>query len=271
MRIDLIQMLDYALQAAQAASEEILNMFGSGKMDVAHKGDGSPVTNADLRAHAVINKLLQASGFPVLSEEAAVSFEQRCNWQRFWLVDPLDGTKNFIARNDEFTVNIALIENGVPVIGVVAAPALNKTWYASRGGCAWQNHAGIKSHINAIAPWPVEPRMFTSCFHDVPASLEFGGMNGVVHFIPAGASSKLARLAASEAEFYPRFAGSSEWDIAAGDAILREAGGMLRTISGEVPSYNKQSLRNPYFIAWRPPFSWHQIRLPVDYHAQINV
>jgi 3'(2'), 5'-bisphosphate nucleotidase len=264
VKSDLIQLLDNALHAAQAASVEILKVYASGKMDVAHKGDGSPVTNADLRAHATINKLLQASGLPVLSEEATVPFEQRSSWQRFWLVDPLDGTKDFIAHNDEFTVNIALIENGIPVIGVVAAPALNRTWYASSGAGAWQNHAGAKSQMNALAPWPAEPRMFTSRFHDVPASLEFGRLNGVIHCVPSGASSKLARIAASEAEFYPRFAGTSEWDIAAGDAILREAGGLLRTISGDIPKYNKPSLRNPFFVAWRPPMCWENIKLPAD-------
>lgn len=242
---------------------EILQVYASGTMDVAHKGDGSPVTNADLRAHAAINKLLQASGLPVLSEEATVPFEQRSGWQRFWLIDPLDGTKDFIARNDEFTVNIALIENGIPVIGVVAAPALNRTWYASSGAGAWHDHAGAKSQISALAPCPAEPRMFTSRFHDVPASIQFGRLNGVGRCVPAGASSKLVRIAASEAEYYPRFAGTSEWDIAAGDAILREAGGLLRTISGDVPNYNKPSLRNPFFVAWRPPLRWEHINLPV--------
>lgn len=130
---------------------------------------------------------------------------------------------------------------GFLVVSIVSTPTLNKTWDVSMAGCVWQNQAGIKSQINAIAPWLVEPRMFMSSYHDIPASLEFGGMNGVVHFIPAGASTKLSKLAASEAEFFPRFAGSSEWDVAAGNAILREAGGMLSTVLGEVPSYNKKN------------------------------
>lgn len=258
----MIQLLDLALSAAEAAGAEILKVYASGKMGVTHKGDGSPVTDADLRADFAIKTILQASGLPVLSEEVSIPFEQRCNWQRFWLVDPLDGTKDFIARNGEFMVNIALVENGIPVVGVVAAPALNKTWYASSGAGAWQKHAGSISAINARAPWPAEPRMFTSRFHDAPASLEFARLNGVAHLVPAGASSKLARIAASDAEFYPRFVGTSEWDIAAGDAILREAGGMLRTITGDAPSYNKPSLRNPFFVAWRPPLRWENIKLP---------
>ncbi|MDO8463846.1 MAG: 3'(2'),5'-bisphosphate nucleotidase CysQ [Gallionella sp.] len=259
----MIDLLHLALQAAQAAGKEIMDVYG-GSIDFTHKSDGSPLTEADLRAHDAIVKLLQLSGLPILSEEAVVPFERRSSWERFWLVDPLDGTKDFIAHNNEFTVNIALIENGVPVIGVVAAPALKKVWYASIGTGAWEESCGLKREISALAPWPDEPRMFTSCFHDVPASLEFAKLNGVVHRLPAGAASKLARIAASEAEFYPRFAGTSEWDTAASDAILREAGGLLRTIAGTVPIYNKPSLRNSFFVAWRPPLAWENIQLPSD-------
>lgn len=258
------ELLDHALSAARAAGAELLKIYAGGKMDVARKSDGSPVTDADLRADFVIKAILQATALPVLSEEAAIPFEQRCNWQRFWLVDPLDGTKDFIAHNDEFTVNIALVENGIPVIGVVSAPALKKTWYASIGAGAWQSDGGSISAISALAPWPAKPRMFVSRFHDVPESLEFARLNGVEDMVRAGASSKLARIAASDAEFYPRFAGTSEWDIAAGDAILTEAGGMLRTISGQVPKYNKPSLRNPFFVAWRPPLHWEDIKLPAS-------
>lgn len=260
-RPDLVQLLDLALLACQEASREILEVYSSGATNIFDKSDGSPITDADLRAHATITSLLSASGLPVLSEEAVVPFEERCNWKSFWLVDPLDGTKDFIARNDEFTVNIALIEDGSPVLGVVAAPALNRTWYGSGGGGAWEICAGKKMQISALAPWPVESRMFTSYFHDVPASMEFRRLNGIVHTFSAGAASKLARIAASEAEFYPRFVGTSEWDTAAGDAILREAGGSMRTISGALPTYNKPSLRNPFFVAWRPPVRWEDIKM----------
>jgi 3'(2'), 5'-bisphosphate nucleotidase len=259
---DLTQLLNYALNAAQEAGKEILKVYANGSMNIKGKSDGSPLTDADLRAHATINNLLKITSLPILSEEAVVPYKQRSVWKKFWLVDPLDGTKDFIAGNDEFTVNIALIDNGIPVIGVVAAPALKKTWYASRGGGAWLLYASEKMQINALAPWPIEPRMFTSRFHDVSPSLEFARLNGVVHSIRAGAASKLARIAASEAEFYPRFVGTSEWDTAAGDAILREAGGLMRTISGDFPKYNKPSLRNPFFVVWRPPICWKNINLP---------
>jgi 3'(2'), 5'-bisphosphate nucleotidase len=195
----------------------------------------------------------RSTALPVLSEEAAIPFEQRCNWQRFWLVDPLDGTKDFIAHNDEFTVNIALVENGIPVIGVVSAPALNRTWYASIGAGAWQSDGGSISAISALAPWPVKPRMFVSRFHDVPESLEFARLNGVEDMVRAGASSKLARVAASDAEFYPRFAGTSEWDIAAGDAILTEAGGMLAHNFGPGAEIQQAQPAKPVLCGLAPP------------------
>jgi 3'(2'), 5'-bisphosphate nucleotidase len=259
---DLKALLECALMAAQLAGEEILDVYSSNLINVIEKSDGSPITNADLRANNRIVHLLANTNIPILSEEAITPFEKRKNWERYWLVDPLDGTKDFLEKNDEFTVNIALISNGAPIIGVVAAPALKKVWYASHGGGAWVNNMGTKTRINALLPWPHEPRMFTSCFHNTPSSLEFAHLNGIVHSIPAGAASKLARVAASEAEFYPRFAGTSEWDIAAGDAILREAGGFMRDVSGEILTYNKISLRNPFFIVWRPPISWDDIKLP---------
>ncbi len=261
-RSDLLHLLGYAKRAARLAGEAIMPVYQEGGLAVENKSDGSPLTQADLLAHETICKVLEESGLPILSEESLVPFEQRCSWQRFWLVDPLDGTKNFIARNDEFTINIALIEHGHPVIGVVVAPALNQTWFASSGNGAWQTNNGVCVRLSALAPWPKESRMFTSCFHDVPESIEFGRLNNARHLIPSGASTKLARIAASEAEFYPRFAGTSEWDIAAGHAILDEAGGFLRTLAGDVPSYNKPSLRNPFFIAWRPPLAWGDIKLP---------
>jgi 3'(2'), 5'-bisphosphate nucleotidase len=258
---ELVHLLDLALHAGQEACKEVMAVYASGATNISNKSDGSPVTDADLRAHTLIYNFLSTSGLPVLSEEAVLPFEERCNWKSFWLVDPLDGTKDFISRNDEFTVNIALIEDGSPVLGVVAAPALNRTWYASGGGGAWEIRKGKKTEISALAPWPAESRMFTSYFHDVPATMEFRRLNGIVHTFSAGAASKLARIAASEAEFYPRFVGTSEWDTAAGDAILREAGGLMRTISGELPTYNTPSLRNPFFVAWRPPVYWEDIKL----------
>lgn len=240
-----------------------MDSYGDGgAVDVTRKSDGSPLTNADMRAHEAICDELAASGIPVLSEEMPIEFHERAGWERFWLVDPLDGTKNFVAGRDDFTVNIALIEGGCAVIGVVAAPAQGRTWFASAGNGAWETRDGASNRICATAPWPEEARMFTSCFHDVPASIEFGRLNGVRHMIPSGASTKLARMAASEAEFYPRFAGTAEWDVAAGHAILAEAGGLLRTVHGDELRYNKQSLRNPFFLAWRPPLAWSDIELP---------
>ena len=256
----LLFLLDEALKAAKDASKAILQVY---KCDASfiEKSDGSPLTAADLKSHISIVNALERSGLPVVSEENLVPYEERVNWDRFWLIDPLDGTKDFLALNDEFTVNIALIENGIPIIGVVAAPALNTVWYAANGCGAWKLQGDLLEGINALGQWPDETRMFVSRFHTDSESLKFSELNQIAHVIKVGSAIKLARLAASEAEFYPRYVGSSEWDIAAGHAILKEAGGLLLDIHAGEVVYNKPNLRNPFFIAWRPPIDWVQICL----------
>jgi 3'(2'), 5'-bisphosphate nucleotidase len=257
----MIPLLELALKSAEAASEEIIEVYRSG-FDVQQKADGSPVTEADLRANAAILSVLETYDCPVLSEETVVPFEQRAAWARFWLVDPLDGTKALIARNDEFTVNIALVEDGVPTLGVIAAPALGAVWFSARGKGAWEVNQGQKRQISALAPWPAIPRMVVTRFHDSPASGEFARLNGVGECLKTGSALKFVKVAASDVEFYPRFAGSSEWDTAAGDAIVREAGASLLSVEGRTPLYNQPRMRHPHFVAWRPPLCWEQIQLP---------
>ena len=256
--------LELALNAAFASGIKIMEIYSSKIYDINHKSDGSPITQADLISNKIIVSYLEKTGIPILSEEAVVDYSVRKYWKSFWIIDPLDGTKDFIKRNDEFTVNIALIENGRPTLGVVHAPGLDKTWYAASGYGAWALRKGKKSKITALKNWPRNTRMFLSCFHDVPSSGDFKVLNGVTNCIRAGAASKLARLAESDAEFYPRFAGTSEWDIASGVAILEEAGGKVLSINGEELIFNKPLLRNPFFIAWRPPLTWAEIKIPVN-------
>jgi len=253
--------LELARHAAAAADRVILAGYAE-LQTVTHKPDGSPVTASDVQASLAITQVLAEAGFPVLSEEAVVALEERAAWTKFWLVDPLDGTQDYIARNDEFTVNIALIEAGRPTVGVISAPALDVMWFAAAGMGAWVSDKRGTRRLDACAPWPSEPRMAASRFHDTPAAAEFGRLNGVMGRVATGAAIKFARVAASEVEYYPRFVGSSEWDIAAGDLLVHEAGGHLRTVRGELPAYNQPSLRNPHFVAWRPPMTWKQIRLP---------
>lgn len=257
----MIRLLEIALQAAAAGAEEILHVYRRA-FDVVQKSDGSPVTAADIRANAAILAVLQGTNLPVLSEETAVQFEDRADWTRFWLVDPLDGTKSFIARNDEFTVNVALVEDGIPTLGVIAAPALGRVWHASAGHGAYEVMRGTNRPITALGPWPIARRMAVTRFHDSPASAEFAQLNGVSECIRTGSAIKFVMLAAGEVDFYPRFAGSSEWDNGAGEAILREAGASLLTVDGEPPRYNQSRLRHSHFIAWRPPLRWEQISLP---------
>lgn len=253
--------LQLALRAAAAADRVLLRHYQA-PLTVTLKADGSPVTAADIEAGNVITEVLAESGWPVLSEEAVPPAAQRAEWGTFWLVDPLDGTQDYVVRNDEFTVNLALIEAGQPTVGVISAPALDVTWFAAAGAGAWVRDRAGQQRLDARAPWPDAPRMAVSRFHDTPATAEFGRLNGVNIAMPAGSALKFAHVAAGQVEYYPRFNGSSEWDIAAGDVLLREAGAFLRTVFGAPPRYNQPSLRNPHFIAWRPPMTWDQICLP---------
>jgi len=258
----MFKLLNLAKEAAKAASLKILAIYQQENIDFLNKGDSSPVTQADLIAHKIIKDHLKDSKIPILSEEENVSYSERKNWKRFWLVDPLDGTKDFLARNNEFTVNIALIEDGKAILGVVMAPALNQIWYASDGLGAWTEYKGVTNAISANHNFQSGTRMLTSNFHDSDYSSDFAALNNITHTIAVGSSLKLIRIAESLAEIYPRFVGTSEWDIAASEAILRLAGGQLKAINGATIKYNSESLRNPFFIAWRPPLKWEHIKLP---------
>jgi 3'(2'), 5'-bisphosphate nucleotidase len=255
-------LLELALQAAGAAAGPMMQLH-AGHFGVRKKADGSPVTDADLLAQDQIIQILQSADLPILSEERSSPYEARRGWSRFWLVDPLDGTRDFAVGKTGFTINIALVESGEPTLGVILAPAIGVTWFAARGQGAWRRDVSGTRPISATAAWPAAQRMAVSVFHDTPATAEFGRLNGVSQCVTSGAAIKFALVAESAVEFYARFAGSSEWDIAAGDAILREAGGNLLTVAGKAPAYNKPSLRNEHFVAWRPPLPWRSMRLPV--------
>ena len=255
-------LLNLAIEAALIAGDVISEIYSSDFLAPSLKNDGSVLSEADLRANEVIIKKLNSSNLPILSEERLVSFEQRKKWDRYWLVDPLDGTKDFLNRNDEFTVNIALIEKGFPVIGVVSAPAKKKIWLAEKNRGAWRSENGSIKKINADANWPEQTSMFISRFHNSPACNKFALLNNIKNQVTLGSSLKIVSIASGEGEFYPRFSGSSEWDIAASHIILKEAGGFINDISGNNLIYNKENFLNPFFIAWRPPMQWNEIKIP---------
>lgn len=228
--------------------------------DVEFKADQSPVTEADIAAHhALIEALTQLTPeIPVLSEESeAPEYATRHAWQRYWLIDPLDGTKSFIQRTGEFTVNVALIESGTPVFGIVQAPALNTLWWGSLTGGAWKrdDHSNTARITCRPLPCPATTehpwRIVGSKSHGREQLAAFCQTLPTHEMLNLGSSLKLCMIAEGQADIYPRLAPTSEWDTAAAHAILLAAGGNVFELSTLTPlRYNQTpSLLNPYFIA----------------------
>lgn len=218
---------------------------------VREKDDRSPVTLADELAHHILMEGLRRIDprTPVVSEESELeAYESRAGWRRFWLVDPLDGTKEFIKRRAEFTVNVALVEDGEPVLGVVLAPALDLLYWAVKGEGAWrERQGGPPERIFSSAPAAGRPlTVVESLSHPSPALEEYLQALPVAHRVKAGSSLKFCWVAEGKADIYPRLGPTMEWDVAAGDCVYRQSGR-----DGERSSpltYNKPDLRNPAFV-----------------------
>jgi 3'(2'), 5'-bisphosphate nucleotidase len=218
---------------------------------VREKDDRSPVTLADEVAHGILVEGLRRldPSTPVVSEEAAAAdFETRRSWRRFWLVDPLDGTKEFIKRRAEFTVNVGLIEDGEPVLGVVGAPALDLVYWAVKGGGAWREEGGAPAaRIYSQTAAPGAPlTVVESLSHPSQELEDYLKTIPVGRRVKAGSSLKFCWVAEGKADIYPRLGPTMEWDVAAGDCVYRQSGR-----AGERPSpltYNKPDLRNPSFV-----------------------
>ena len=243
-------MLNQLENIARAAGAAIMDIYNSDDFEVQLKGDDSPLTKADLAAHRVIvDGLSQLNEqYPILSEESAdISWDKRQQWQRYWLVDPLDGTKEFIKRNGEFTVNIALIENGEPVTGVVYAPVLDAMYVGDRDNGATLNDTPIQVEQNT----PETLRIVGSRSHASQETTDWLEQLGKPYeMVPMGSSLKICLVAEGKADIYPRLGPTSEWDTAAAHAVLNAAGGSITTVDGEPLRYNqKDSFLNPYFIA----------------------
>ena len=224
---------------------------------VMRKEDNSPLTQADLAAHHTIMdglaKLTPES--PVISEESAsIPYSEREKWNRYWLVDPLDGTREFIKRNGEFTVNIALIEAHRPVLGVVYAPAMGLLFYAAKGHGAFRQLAGrAPERLHARHFDPTRITVAGSRSHAGERLLRFLDRIGPHMLISMGSSLKICLIAEGRADVYPRLGPTSEWDTAAGQCVLEEAGGTIQGTDGQVLRYNtKDSLLNPEFFAIGP-------------------
>lgn len=236
---------------ARRAGEVILAIYRS-DFTTRTKADASPVTEADERAEAVIVAALRAltPGIPVVAEEAVAGGACPVVGAEFWLVDPLDGTKEFISRNGEFTVNIALVRDGAPVLGVVLAPALGRLFSGAVGAGAELEDADGRRRI-AVREVPSDGlTVVGSRSHGDAAALDaFLGGRKVAALRAAGSSLKFCLVAAGEADLYPRLGRTMEWDIAAGHAVLAAAGGSVRTLDGAPMRYGKAGFENPHFVA----------------------
>jgi 3'(2'), 5'-bisphosphate nucleotidase len=258
------QLLHTAITAALEAGKAILEIYHSGEFDVEIKGDNSPLTKADTASHNVIMSFLTKTNIPVLSEEGkAIAYEERKDWKQLWIVDPIDGTKEFIKRNGEFTVNIALIEDQRPLIGVIFVPVTGELYFSSKEMGAFKVTVDLENYdVDMIIsngnklPLEREDKTFTivaSRSHMSPETeayvQEMRDIHGEVHLISKGSSLKLCMVAQGVADCYPRFAPTMEWDTAAGQAICEHAD--FRVIDWSTKKtmlYNREELLNNWFL-----------------------
>ncbi|WP_456425649.1 3'(2'),5'-bisphosphate nucleotidase CysQ [Desulfurobacterium sp.] len=265
-----------AITTALKSGEAILSVYER-DFEVEEKADKSPLTEADRLSHRIIVSHLP--DYPILSEEGkTVPYEKRSRWKRFWLIDPLDGTKEFIKRNGEFTVNIALIENGRPILGVVYAPVVKTLYYGAEKIGAFKVENGKFSFLEEITSperfWneiekvavrlPVESKreevvVVASRSHRNPETeafiKEMEERFGKIKTVSKGSSLKLCLVAEGEADVYPRLAPTMEWDTGAGQAVVEAAGGrVVNYETGKPLIYNKRDLLNPHFVVFRKDF-----------------
>ena len=251
-------------EVALRAGEVVLRHYQARDTWVRAKEDGSPVTGVDLAAEEIIHDGLRQldPSIPYVSEERELpDYETRRAWARYWLVDPLDGTKEFINRTDEFTVNIALIEAGQPVLGVVVAPASDLLYYATNGQGAWKRAGdGAPERLRSRLADPGAPlRIVESRSHPSPALEAFLEPFTISERVKSGSSLKFCVVADGRADMYPRLGPTMEWDVAAGDCVYRNSGDP-EPHPGTL-AYNKRSLKNPSFVIGLPPGSY---QLPAD-------
>lgn len=244
-----------AVELAMEAGRKIMEIYRS-DFRVGRKQDDSPLTAADLAAHHCLVEGLQSlsgASYPVLSEEAAdTPFEERSKWETYWLIDPLDGTKEFVKRNDEFTVNIALIHRHKPVLGVVYAPALDICYFGSEGcGAFKQTGRNEPKQIYAYSRARHPLVVVGSRSHAGPETETYLHRLGEYELKSIGSSLKFCLVAEGAADIYPRLGPTSEWDTAAAQCVVEAAGGGVRNLRNETLAYNaKPSLLNPYFVVF---------------------
>lgn len=258
LAVEASNLLPQALRIAQEAGRAVMAIYNAmpgASSQVMQKADGSPLTQADLAAHQMIAQKLSnlTPDIPVVSEEDSASLVYRQPAGRFWLVDPLDGTKEFLARNGEFTVNIALIKDGLAVLGVVVAPALGLAYWGCAGHGAFRETDGRIEPIRVASPTERTGhllRVLTSKSHMNAETQAFLDQLEPHELIQVGSSLKFCRIAEGSADLYPRLGPTCEWDTAAGQAVLEAAGGLVLRLDQHRPlRYGKAELINPSFSA----------------------
>ena len=263
-------LINNVIELAVEAGHRIMEIYDT-DFDVEHKSDDTPLTAADMAAHnTIVDGLSKLTPeIPVLSEESAsIPFSERSQWQRYWLVDPLDGTREFVKRNGEFTVNIALIDNHESILGVIYTPVTGVTYYAARGFGAFKKTMGDANENNHAAATPIRSRCKTPESTIIAGSRSHRGDSleaflkrlGDYEIISMGSSLKSCLVAEGCADIYPRLGPTSEWDTAAAQCVVEEAGGCIIKTNGETLRYNtKDSLLNPHFLViGDPEFDWRR-------------
>lgn len=253
----------FVVDAALKGGKAIMDIYSKEDLGVEFKKDESPLTLADKASHIEIVKVLEKnSSFPIISEEGGLAdYSERKDWETYWLIDPLDGTKEFIKRNGEFTVNIALIEQGIPIFGVIYVPVTETLYFgdAKDGSYKWNDYSNFEEFSAEKClklPIKEEGRSFTmvgSRSHMSDETMaymkEMETVHGEVEIISCGSSLKLCMVAEGSADSYPRYAPTMEWDTGAGDAICRAAGfSVTQYVSDDPLVYNKENLLNPWFL-----------------------
>lgn len=247
-----------AIKASIAACDEIMEIYTQ-DFTIFTKSDESPLTQADLNSSAIINKMLSSTNIPIIGEENSnLPYEKRKHWAQCWIVDPLDGTKEFIKKNDEFAVCIALVEKGVATWGIIASPVEQKLWVGNKKTGLFEVFFGKNeqktSKIEPELPKNKISKVLISRSHLSALTTQYleqiKKKHVEIQYVSKGSALKFVDLALGEANFYPRFGPTMEWDVAAGQAILETAGGTVLDASTKTPlTYNKPLLTNSFFIA----------------------
>lgn len=263
MHAEAVELLPSVLRLAREAGEKILTIYAA-PFSVEHKADDSPLTAADLAAHKHIAAGLAnlEHGLPCLSEEGGLpDFATRQSWESYWLVDPLDGTREFVQRSGEFTVNIALIHKGQPILGVVHAPALEASYFAARGAGAWRQSGDSPFEALQTARAPKLLRVLASRSHRSARDAALLARLPAHEELAVGSALKFGRVAEGVADLYPRLGPTSEWDTAAGQCVVEQAGGLVLGPDLKPLRYNtKDSLINPdFYVIGDPLYHWKQL------------